>query len=54
MKEYKEFKLKNKTVVITGGNGFLGKEISKAFLAAGAKVAVIDIFKEDKRGTKIN
>ena len=53
MKEYKEFKLKNKTVVITGGNGFLGKEISKAFLAAGAKVAVIDIFKEDKRGTKI-
>ena len=52
MKEFKEVKLKNKVVAITGGNGFLGKEISKAFLAAGAKVAVIDIFKEEKKIAK--
>ena len=35
--------LKDKIVVITGGAGFLGMTFSRAFLHAGAKVAIIDI-----------
>ena len=34
--------LKNKTVVITGGSGFLGSQISSSFKSAGANVVVID------------
>lgn len=35
--------LKNKNVVITGGSGFIGKQISKAFLDQGSKVYVLDL-----------
>ena len=35
--------LKNKKVIITGGMGFLGKQISKAFFNAKSKVIIIDI-----------
>jgi NAD(P)-dependent dehydrogenase (short-subunit alcohol dehydrogenase family) len=35
--------LKNKNVVITGGNGFLGRQITKAFLKQGSKVFILDL-----------
>lgn len=35
--------LKGKVAIITGGNGNLGREYSKALKAAGAKVAVLDL-----------
>ena len=35
--------LKNKNVVITGGAGFLGGQISGAFLKQGSKVFVLDL-----------
>ena len=44
--------LKNKKIVIAGGNGFLGKQICKAFLKQGSKVFVLDI-KEPKLNKKI-
>ena len=37
--------LKNKNIVITGGNGFLGRQISQAFIDQGAKVFVLDVYK---------
>ena len=37
--------LKNKNIVITGGTGFLGKQISDAFLEQGSKVFILDIKK---------
>jgi len=39
----KIFSLKNKTAVITGGAGILGRDISKTLGKAGAKVAICDI-----------
>ena len=35
--------LKNKNVIITGGNGFLGSQISEALINEKAKVYIIDI-----------
>jgi NAD(P)-dependent dehydrogenase (short-subunit alcohol dehydrogenase family) len=40
------FKLKDKSVVITGGGGVLCGAIAKALAAAGAKVAVLDLLQE--------
>ncbi|MCJ7729199.1 MAG: SDR family oxidoreductase [Sedimentisphaerales bacterium] len=40
------FKLKDKSVVITGGGGVLCGAIAKALAAAGAKVAVLDLVEE--------
>ncbi len=37
--------LKNKVVLLTGGNGFFGKQICNAFLNSGCKVIIIDIKK---------
>lgn len=37
--------LKNKVVLLTGGNGFFGKQICNAFLKSGCKVILIDIKK---------
>jgi len=34
--------LKNKIVIITGGNGFIGKQFTKAFQSVGSKVIIID------------
>ena len=43
--------LKNKIAVITGGQGFMAKQYSKAFIKAGSKVILIDI-KKSKNYTK--
>ena len=40
------FKLNNKIALIIGGNGLIGKEISKAFADAGSKVVIIDKVKK--------
>ena len=45
--------LKNKTIFITGSNGFIGKEISKKFLTLGSKVIGSDL-QEDKFNNKLN
>ena len=37
--------LKNKNIIITGGNGFLGKQLTNAFLGQGSRVFVLDIKK---------
>ena len=37
--------LKNKVVLLTGGNGFFGKQICYAFLKSGSKVILLDIKK---------
>ena len=37
--------LKNKIVILTGGSGFLGKQISRAFANNGSKLIVLDIKK---------
>jgi len=39
----KEFSLKEKTVVVTGGNGLIGKEVCDACAGAGASLAILDI-----------
>ena len=41
--------LKNKNVLITGGNGFLGKQISSAFLKQGSKIFILDVKKPKLR-----
>ena len=43
--------LKNKVVVLTGGNGFFGTQICEAFLHSGCKVILLDI-KERKLNHK--
>ncbi len=40
--------LKNKKIVITGGSGFLGKQLCAAFSNQGSKVFVLDT-KEPKK-----
>ena len=45
--------LKNKNVVITGGNGFLGKQLCNAFLNQGSKVFVLDIKKPKSKNKLI-
>ena len=37
--------LKNKNIILTGGSGFLGKQIAKAFKLIGAHVIILDIKK---------
>ena len=37
--------LKNKNIILTGGSGFLGKQIAKAFKLTGSNVIVLDIKK---------
>ena len=39
------FNLKNKNIIITGGNGFLGSQITDALLKEQANVFIIDIKK---------
>lgn len=45
--------LKNKNVIITGGNGFLGNQISNAFLNQGSKVFILDIKKPKSKNRSI-
>ncbi len=40
--------LHNKNIIITGGNGFLGSQITKALINEKANVYVIDIKKPKK------
>ena len=48
-KEYSEiFSLKNKKAFIVGGEGLIGKEITKAISSFGAKTIVLDLTVEDR------
>ena len=38
-------KFKNKNVIISGGSGFLGEQISQAFLKQGSNVFILDLNK---------
>ncbi|MBC8146777.1 MAG: SDR family oxidoreductase [Bacteroidetes bacterium] len=55
-KKYSEiFSLKNKVAFIVGGEGLIGKEITKAISSYGAKTIVLDIIgKEEKKSGNIN
>ena len=46
------FNLNNKNILITGGSGFLGTQITKAFLSEKANVYIIDIKKPKKVAAK--
>jgi NAD(P)-dependent dehydrogenase (short-subunit alcohol dehydrogenase family) len=37
--------LKNKNIILTGGSGFLGRQITNAFKAAGSNIIILDIKK---------
>ena len=41
--------LKNKNIVIAGGNGFIGRQLCKAFLNQGSKVFILDIQKQKSK-----
>ena len=42
------FSLKNQVIVITGGGGLIGKEISDALAFAGANLVLIDTIDKNK------
>lgn len=51
-KEYSEIlSLKNRLAFIIGGEGLIGKEITKAFSSCGAKTVILDLIKQDKEDT---
>ena len=41
--------LKNKNILITGGNGFLGSQITKALINEKANVYIIDVSDPKKK-----
>ena len=43
------FNLKNKNIIITGGFGFLGRQITNALISEKANVYIIDIKKPKKK-----
>ena len=45
--------LKNKVVVITGGNGFLGNQFAKTFLSVDSKVIVLDLKTPKKKSQRL-
>jgi len=45
----KFFDLKNKNIIITGGNGFFGKQMSDAFYNQGSNVFILDTKKSKKK-----
>lgn len=47
------FNLKNRTVLVSGCNGYIGKSICKSFIKLGAKVIGTDI-KNDKKNSKLH
>ena len=44
--------LKNKVVVITGGNGLLGTQFVKTFLSVNSKVVILDLLIKKKKNEK--
>ena len=46
------FNLENKNVIITGGSGFLGNQITEAFLNEKSNVYIIDIKRPKKKTVK--
>ncbi len=44
-------KLENKTAIITGGSGSIGKITAKLFLDEGAKVLLVDLYEDDLKKT---
>ncbi len=55
MKAYSFDDLKGKVCVITGGGGVIGKALVKGIATTGAKIAILDLFKDiaDKAATEI-
>lgn len=55
MKTYSFDDLKNKACVITGGGGVIGKALVKGIATTGAKIAILDLFKDlaDKAAAEI-
>ena len=55
MKTYSFDDLKGKVCVITGGGGVIGKALVKAIATTGAKIAILDLFKDlaDKAAAEI-
>ena len=45
------FNLDNKNIILTGGNGFLGSQITEALLGEKANVYIIDIKKSKKKNS---
>ena len=45
--------LKNKNVILTGGSGFLGKQIIKGFLKTNSNIFILDIKKPTIKSNKI-
>jgi NAD(P)-dependent dehydrogenase (short-subunit alcohol dehydrogenase family) len=45
------FNLKNKNIIITGGNGFLGSQITEVLIEEEANVFIIDIQKSKKKNS---
>ena len=45
--------LKNKVVILTGGSGFFGKQISQALIDNGCKVVILDIYKNSSKHKNI-
>ena len=45
------FNLRNKNIIITGGNGFLGSQIIDALLNERANVYIIDIKQKNKKSS---
>ena len=45
--------LKNKNIILTGGNGFLGSQITGALLNEKANVYIIDIMRPKKKTSAI-
>jgi NAD(P)-dependent dehydrogenase (short-subunit alcohol dehydrogenase family) len=48
--------LKDKTCVITGGGGVIGRALAMALGSSGAKIAIVDLFKDaaDKAANEVN
>ena len=49
MKYLDKFKLNNKKVIVLGGNGLIGSEVSNAMLEAGGNVTILDINSSSSR-----
>ena len=45
--------LKNKVVILTGGSGFFGKQITEALVNNGCRVIILDIYKNSSKNKNI-